>query len=705
MLAGLYTTVMLALFFATPKASAFYMTNVPPQSFGKGDEVPMKVNAMTSIHTQIPKPYYLLPFCQPEGNSPKMASEYHGEFLTGNKLQTSPYTIYMLQDTFCQRLCQVQIDAKQTQLLKKHILYGYHNNWIIDNLPSASEIVSDIGQSRKHYNGGFPIGFIDRNSGKKQDAYIFNHVNIKLDFHEPAGTTGEYHVVGFSVEPLSIDHSFLGGYEWNGESQEGFTKILSTCTVGQHMEKKAIRKNQIVKENEKILFTYDVEWKKSDAAWSSRWDVYLNEGNFIIPPQIHWNSIATSIFVVVFLSLVVSSILIWNLKRDIAGYNAAAALADEDDVADVDESGWKSVHADVFRPPSTMPMVYCVLVGSGVQLVISTLCAFCLAAIGFIDPSRRGSMLNYILIFYTICGIFAGYTSSRLYKSFCGRACQVCTLATATLFPGTCFIVFLFLNTVLAFYGSSGSVPFLDVLIMAAMWCCVSIPLVFIGAYFGYKKESIEFPTETSSIARAIPEPGTLLMNPKVGMVVAGIVPFKGAYVQLLLFMTSLWFHQYYNAYGLNLVVYLILLITSAEITTLVIYYQLVAENHRWWWLAMMTSGSVSLYIFGYSFVWFQDFDPSNLLCTYIIYFGYMFLLCFTIFLVTGAVGSLTTLWFVKQIFGSSKVFSVEKEEFPEAPSSDELPKEQGERDAKENVGVNDQQKGDSSQANATSNE
>ncbi len=614
----------------------------------------MKVNAMTSIHTQIPKPYYRLPFCQPDGG-PKMASENLGEFLTGNKIQTSPYTIYMLQDTFCQKLCQVQIDAKQTMLLKKHIFYGYNNNWIIDNLPSASIGSFENGQSQKHYAGGFPIGFIDKNSGKRQDAYIFNHVNIKLDFHAPAGTTGEYRVVGFSVEPLSIDHSFLGGYEWNGESQEGFTKALSTCTVGQHMEKKAVKKNQIVKENEKILFTYDVEWKESDVAWSSRWDIYLNEGN-LVPPQVHWYSITNSIFVVVFLSLLVISILIRNLKRDIAGYNAAAAITDEEDDADVDESGWKLVHADVFRPPSTMPMVYCVLVGSGVQLVISTLCAICLAAIGFINPSRRGSMLNYILIFYMLCGILAGYTSSRLYKSFRGRAWQVCTLATATLFPGTCFIVFLFFNTVLAFFRSSGSVPFLDVLIMAAMWCCVSIPLVFVGAYFGYKKESIEFPTVTSTIARAIPEPESLLTNPKVGMIVAGIVPFGAAYVELFFIMTSLWMDQYYYVFGFTLVVYLILLITSAEITTLVIYYQLVAENHRWWWLAMMTSGSVSLYIFGYSFVWFQTLDPSKLLFTYIMYFGYMFLLCFTVFLVTGAVGSLTTLWFVKKIFGSIKV-------------------------------------------------
>ena len=641
-----------AALLSTPTA-AFYIPGVKPDSFQKGDEVPMKVNALTSIHTQIPKPYYRLPFCQPS-DGPEMASENLGEFLTGNKIQTSPYSINMLEDMFCNKLCQVTLDAKETQLLKKHIYYGYHNNWIVDNLPSASIGSTENGQRQKHYAGGFPIGFIDKNSGKNSDMYIFNHVNIILDFHEPEGITGEYRVVGFSVEPLSIRHSFLGGYEWDGVSSDGFSKSLQTCTIGQHMTKASVQKNQIVNEDEKILFTYDVIWRQSDVSWSSRWDIYLNEGN-LVPPQVHWYSITNSIFVVLFLSLLVISILIRNLKRDIAGYNAIA-LDDEEDGEEIDESGWKLVHADVFRPPSTFPMVYCVFVGSGVQLVISTLCAICLAAIGFINPSRRGSMLNYLLIFYMLCGILAGYTSSRLYKAFRGRAWQVCTLATATLFPGTCFFVFLFFNTVLAFFRSSGAVPFLDIIIMTAMWCCVSIPLVFIGAYLGYKKEAIEFPTVTSTIARAIPEPENFLMNPKFGMLVAGIVPFGAAYVELFFVMTSLWMDQYYYVFGFTLVVYLILLVTSAEITTLVTYYQLVAENHRWWWLSMLTSGSVSLYIFGYSFIWFQTLDPSKLVFTYILYFGYMFLLCFTVFLVTGAVGSLTTLWFVKKMFGSIKV-------------------------------------------------
>jgi transmembrane 9 superfamily protein 2/4 len=41
---------------------------------------------------------------------------------------------------------------------------------------------------------------------------------------------------------------------------------------------------------------------------------------------------------------------------------------------------------------------------------------------------------------------------------------------------------------------------------------------------------------------------------------------------------------------------------------------------------------------------------------TYLLYFGYMGMLSIAIFLVTGAVGFLSCLWFCKKIYGSIKV-------------------------------------------------
>ena len=98
-----------ALSFLIGSASAFYVPGVHPESFQEGADVALKVNALTSVHTQIPKDYYRLPFCRPEGGT-KMASENLGEFLTGNKIQNSPYVIQMLVEKRCQKLCQVTLN-------------------------------------------------------------------------------------------------------------------------------------------------------------------------------------------------------------------------------------------------------------------------------------------------------------------------------------------------------------------------------------------------------------------------------------------------------------------------------------------------------------------------------------------------------------------------------------------------------------------
>jgi transmembrane 9 superfamily protein 2/4 len=630
---------------------AFYIPGVQPEEFRKGDAVTMKVNAMTSIHTQIPKDYYRLPFCKPY-KGPKMASENLGEFLTGNKIQSSAYHINMLTETFCQKLCQIEMTKVEAAKLRLHIKYGYHNNWIIDNLPSAAVgLNSATGEKQMHYAGGFPIGFI---AGDTKLPYIFNHVNIIIEYHQRDPAVETFRVVGFSVEPMSIDHAFQGEYDWDGQSKEGLAKPLSTCTPNTHMDRSSITKNQVVKPDVKVLYTYDVTWKLSDVAWSSRWDVYLSEDN-LVPAQVHWYSITNSILVVLFLSLLVVSVLVRNLRRDIAAYNALAALADEENDEEADESGWKLVHADVFRPPQNMPMLYCVVVGSGVQMGLTILLSICFSAVGFLSPARRGSLMNGILVFYMLTGIVAGYVSSRFYKAFKGRLWQLCTVLTATLFPGVAFCLFLFFNVILFFLHSSASAPFLDVIILAAMWCCVSIPLVFLGAYFGYKQESMTFPTVTSTIARAIPPP-QLLMHPKIGIMIAGVVPFAAAYVELFFIMTSLWMDQYYYVFGFTLIVYFILILTCAEVTVLLVYYQLCAENHRWWWFAFLAPGSTALYTFIYSMFWFKTLEASRMLMTYLLYFGYMAMICGAMLLVTGTVGALSSLWFVRKIFGTIKV-------------------------------------------------
>ena len=59
------------------------------------------------------------------------------------------------------------------------------------------------------------------------------------------------------------------------------------------------------------------------------------------------------------------------------------------------------------------------------------------------------------------------------------------------LFHSICRIIFslvFIMNTFLWAAGSSGALPFGTVIALLALWFCVSTPLTFLGAYFGFRK-------------------------------------------------------------------------------------------------------------------------------------------------------------------------------------------------------------------------
>lgn len=44
-------------------AEGFYLPGVAPVTFGFCEDVDIKVNKLTSVHTQLPLDYYSMPFC------------------------------------------------------------------------------------------------------------------------------------------------------------------------------------------------------------------------------------------------------------------------------------------------------------------------------------------------------------------------------------------------------------------------------------------------------------------------------------------------------------------------------------------------------------------------------------------------------------------------------------------------------------------
>lgn len=67
------------------------------------------------------------------------------------------------------------------------------------------------------------------------------------------------------------------------------------------------------------------------------------------------------------------------------------------------------------------------------------------------------------------------------------------------------FTLFACLNAVAYAEGSSTAVSVGWVLCLLVLWFGVSSPLVFVGSYFGFKKDALQVPVRTNQIARYAP--------------------------------------------------------------------------------------------------------------------------------------------------------------------------------------------------------
>lgn len=151
------------------------------------------------------------------------------------------------------------------------------------------------------------------------------------------------------------------------------------------------------------------------------------------------------------------------------------------------------VHGDVFRAPRNA-MLLSVFLGSGVQVLAMSFITLFFACLGFLSPANRGALMTCAIVIYAHLGTPAGYVSARLYKSFHGCNWRMNVLLTATLCPGIVFSVFFLLNLILWVNGSSAAVPFTTLIALLFLWFGISLPLTFVGAYFGFKKRIIEDP-------------------------------------------------------------------------------------------------------------------------------------------------------------------------------------------------------------------
>jgi len=606
---------------------ALYLPGVAPAEYNDGDRIGLSVNQLTSVHTQMPKRYYDLPFCQPE----KIVDDREslGEILLGDLIENSAYELYAKRQTECKVLCKRTLDEKEQKVFAEAIEQEYRVHWLVDNLPAATKkVLTDTsGATQVVYEAGFPLGEIV-NLENKLVPVLNNHVAITILYHEDLSAYLGIRVVGFEVKADSIQHAT--DYDANG--------FPSTCVKTPTTPQFLNQQPTIT-----VVFTYSVSWQPSDNKWASRWDHYL----MMTDDQIHWFSIINSLMIVLFLTGMVAMIMMRTLNADLRRYSEM-----ENSEEAQEETGWKLVHGDVFRAPSN-PMLLAVSVGNGVQVFLMTIVTMAFAA-WFLDSreswraddrngrsSRRHGGVLWILL-------------ARIYKLFKGKAWKKNCLMTALLYPSILFTTFLILNF-LIWEQKSGAVPFSALLQIIALWLFVSLPLCFLGSYFGYKKPVPDPPVRVNQIPRQIPEQ-VWYMRPVFSILMGGILPFGAIFIELFFILSSIWLHKFYYLFGFLFIVFLILVLTCAEITIVMCYFQLCAEDYHWWWRAFLTSGASAFYVFCYSMFYFFTKLQITKFVSAVVYFGYTFIMSLEFFLLSGTIGFYACYFFVRKIYSSIKV-------------------------------------------------
>jgi transmembrane 9 superfamily protein 2/4 len=685
-----------------------------PEDYKVDEPIMMYTDLVNSRKTQVPFQYYDLPSCPVVRNSStsmmmmehihKKKNNFGSRLQGGTKsYQMAPYPLFVLHNqTTCRPLCQVKIGGKKLRWMRKLVERQYRIHLTLDQLPVLMKSLEFNYAVR-----GFPVGFAAPPSytGMAElEYYLYNHLKFTITYYEQPQEFDGIRITGFDVHPVSYQH-VLDSHVPQEQPITTTTDTTTTSTTEEGSRSDKSSGNWVIPtcngpnagpvlndpktylplrtgptgEDLTVVFSYEVKWEKRDLKWADRWDVYL-----IGSPDddIHYFAIVNSLMIVLFLTGAIATIMIRTLRKDIAGYNEIQTLEEAQE-----ETGWKLVHGDVFRPPHVSPMLLSVVVGTGAQLGTSFFWSMMCAMIGLVNPMNKGQTLTAIIFLYVLSGSVAGYVSARLYKFFSMERHAMRTMATTTAnamsahanqqqhalsptafswkrnaiftavaLPGALVTMFLLLNIFLRLAGAATAVGLFTVIALFALWTCVSTPLVLLGSYVGFAAHVLEAPTKTNPIARMVPSNLPWYSRPPTSMMLGGILPFGSVCIELFFIMSALWLHQIYYVMGFLLAVLLILAATCAEVAVVMCYLQLCAEDHRWWWKSFWNCASAGVYLFLYS-LWFLSTRLELVgVLPVVVYLTYMSMIsvCFGLF--CGSVGVIMCGWFTRTIYGALKV-------------------------------------------------
>mmetsp|Transcript_7080 Transcript_7080/g.11417 ORF Transcript_7080/g.11417 Transcript_7080/m.11417 type:complete len:596 (+) Transcript_7080:92-1879(+) len=562
------------------------------------DEIPVVVNKIGPFNNPTETyHYYSLPFCRTPGKSKK---QNLGEILVGDRKVISPYEITFLDNVPWRLLCEKEMSHSELAAFVDAIDNQFYFEMFIDDLPMWGYLGEEEGEE-------LLLGNLE---GARR--YLYPHLHFAVGYNQDQ-------VVSVNVST-------------NPQRKVDITDMA---------------------DGTQVTFSYSVDWvHEPHLAHADRISRYVDNRFLPASFEIHWLSIINSFVLVLLLMAFLTIILMRVLKNDFTRYMDV----DEEDMGGEEESGWKLLHGDVFRPPGNLNL-FTALVGAGGQLCVTALSLLACALLGVFRATKRGSILTSCIVLYILTAFFGGYLSARLYKQLDGKSWVWNIMLSALAFPAPLLAVFSWVNSVAWSAASTAALPWHTIMAIMSMWLLIAFPLHVLGGIIGRNSTSVlETPCRTNKVPREIPTDIPWYRQPPAQMFMAGFLPFSAIYIELHYIFAAVWGHKIYTLFGILFLAFLLLLVVTSFITVALIYFQLALEDHRWWWRAFLSGGAGGAFIYAYSFFYYYNRSDMNGVLQGSFYFGYMALVSYAFALMLGAIGFTSSMRFVRYIYGVVKV-------------------------------------------------
>lgn len=633
-----------------------------PTLYHINDPVELIVNKVESDLTQLPYAYYDLPFTCPPTFEKKPLHLSLNEIIRGDRKWESDYKLFFGKDNDCEVLCARKTKKEGMESLKKLIEQGYVVQWSIDNdLPASTTFISTTDNS-KYYASGFPLGYVDEDTGK---IYLNNHVMLVIRYH--AVDDYNFTIVGFEVYPKSVSDYHCPGASRNYEHYE--------VVVPDDPEELTF-----------LPFTYSVYWREEfDLEWKDRHNLFFHSGEVSkeVSDRFHWISLLNSLGIAFLTTFIVVLILIKIHSDNNKNKDTKIDSTDENSVIQ-DTSLYVTARSWFYDDKSPMPHILIFLTSMGIQFlftIVGSLIISC--SINKLNDIRH-TVLSMALLFFIIGGFMASYIGTTLAmqnnKLNARRGSLKNLIVNSTVFPIVCgsllpgLLMFLTigLNSIIWLHDSTTALPFKTIVQLMSIYFIVCIPLSIAGGQVAKKFNSIEYPRMRSDSIKKnnlIRVKKSLMkdsISPKsmknnfinfVVILLSGLLPFIIIYVELQYVYKTVWLEKttFYYLYGFLLANIILLCFVTCEISIIGIYLMMnlyaIEFQNTWRWKIFQLSSNCAWYMEVYSL--YYVFKVLNIRGFSSIFLSVCYSLLFNALcgLALGSLGYLMTNLFIERIF------------------------------------------------------